>query len=333
MPAGPVPLREVSNDEAKRRPTGIGELDRVLGGGAVPGSVVLVGGEPGVGKSTLLLGFAARAGPQALYVAGEESPAQVAQRARRLGLGDSRLALLDETDTDRIASEIESRRPAFAVVDSVQSLHAAAIDGITGGPAQVRGAAERLVPVARASGCALFLVGQVTKEGGIAGPRTLEHAVDAVLYFEGERHMSMRALRAVKNRFGPCDEVGLFEMKEEGLAELRDAQALLTPTREVPRAGAVVGVALEGRRALCLEVEALAVGDNISMPRRRGQGLDPRRLEVLAGCLSSHIAESLSKSDLYVNVVGGLTVRDPGLDAAVAVAILGGERLLRHRAV
>jgi DNA repair protein RadA/Sms len=311
--------------EEARRPTGIGELDRVLGGGAVPGSVILVGGEPGIGKSTLLLTFAARAGADALYVAGEESPAQVARRARRLGHGGSDLALIDCTQTEAIAALLRKSRPAFAVVDSVQTLRSEGVDGAPGQPAQMRAAAERLVPAARESGTALLLVGQVTKEGGLAGPRALEHAVDVVCHLEGDRQMQIRALRGLKNRYGPTDETGLFEMREEGMVELRQASAALLADRGDPGPGAVVGVALAGRRALCLEAQALCVPNNVGS-KRRGQGIDGRRLEVLVGCVQSGLAPSLAEHDVYINVVGGLAIRDPGLDLAVVAAILGEQR-------
>ncbi|MHC4848116.1 MAG: ATPase domain-containing protein [Planctomycetota bacterium] len=311
--------------EEARRPTGIGELDRVLGGGAVPGSVILVGGEPGIGKSTLLLAFAAQAGADALYVAGEESPAQVARRARRLGYGESELALIDCTKSEVIAALLRESRPAFAVVDSVQTLRSEGVDGAPGQPAQMRAAAERLVPAARDSGTALLLVGQVTKEGGLAGPRALEHAVDVVCHLEGDRQMQIRALRGLKNRYGPTDETGLFEMREQGMVELRQASAALLADRGEPGPGAVVGVALAGRRALCLEAQALCVPNKIG-PKRRGQGIDGRRLEVLVGCVQSDLAPSLAEHDVYVNVVGGLAIRDPGLDLAVVAAILGEQR-------
>jgi DNA repair protein RadA/Sms len=285
--------------------------------------VILVGGEPGIGKSTLLLAFAARAGDAALYVAGEESSAQVARRARRIGLADSELAVVDGTDADAIADLLMSRRPAFAVVDSIQTVRVACVDGAPGRPAQMQAAAERLVPAARASGTALLLVGQVTKEGGLAGPRALEHAVDVVCHLEGDRHMQIRTLRGLKNRFGATDEIGLFEMGENGLLELRDASATLLAGRGAAGPGAVVGVAVEGRRALCLEVQALLVGDDLASPRRRGQGIETARLDVLVGCVQSRFCRAVGSRDVYVNVVGGLRVRDPGLDLAVTLAVLG----------
>ncbi|MHC4955787.1 MAG: ATPase domain-containing protein, partial [Planctomycetota bacterium] len=300
-------------------------IDRVLGGGAVPGSVVLVGGEPGIGKSTLLLGVAAFAGARGVFVAGEESAAQVARRARRLGLAGSDLPILSSTDTVAIGAFLEEQRPALCVIDSIQTLQTKDVDGAPGGPAQVRAAADRLVPVARQTGCVLVLVGQVTKVGGLAGPRTLEHAVDVVLLFEGDRHMAFRALRGVKNRHGPTDEIGLFEMHESGLREVRNASHLLLEQRGDAGPGAVVGVAVEGRRALCVEVQSLLVGEKRAAPRRRGQGVDPRRLELLIGTIESLFEGAVQEREVFVNVVGGLSVRDPGIDLAIAASVLGAQ--------
>ena len=322
----PVALAEVGLESVGRRSSGLAELDRVLGGGAVPGSCVLVGGEPGIGKSTLLLEMCARSGGSALYVAGEEAPDQVALRARRLGLAADALFLLDSTDTRAIAELVRRERPRVCVVDSVQTLLTAEVDGAPGGPAQVRAAAEALVPAARASKAALFLVGQVTKVGGLAGPRTLEHAVDAVLLFEGDRQMSIRALRAVKNRYGPTDEIGLFEMRDDGLHEVRNASDLLLRFRQGAGPGSVVAAVVEGRRALCVEVQALLVGDKRYTPRRRAQGVDPRRVELLVGVLESLLEHKVAERDVFVNVVGGLTVRDTGLDLGLTAAVLGAQR-------
>jgi DNA repair protein RadA/Sms len=321
-----VALDRVGTEAACRIPTGLAELDRVLGGGMVPGSCVLVGGEPGIGKSTLLLGMCARAGGKALYVAGEEAPEQVALRARRMGLAPEALFLLDCRDTRAVADALRRERPRVCVVDSVQSLTTPEAEGAPGGPAQVRAAAEALVPAARESKAALFLVGQVTKEGGLAGPRLLEHAVDAVLLFEGDRRMSIRALRPVKNRYGPTDEIGLFEMREDGLREVRNASDLLLQDRRGAGPGSVVATVVEGRRALCVEVQALLVGEKRAVPRHRANGADPRRAELLVGVLVSHYDRALAMRDVYVNVVGGLTVRDTGLDLAVAAAVLGFHR-------
>jgi len=306
-----------------RRTTGVGELDRVLGGGAVPGSAVLVGGEPGIGKSTLLLCVGAANGATTLYAAGEESPEQVAMRAARIGLAGRGLAILDSTDPGAIAEEMARLRPDFCVVDSVQTLHSDGLEGAAGGPRQVKAAAAVLVPAARASGAVLFLVGQVTKVGGLAGPKYLEHAVDAVLLFEGDRSLSLRALRAVKNRFGATDEIGLFEMREDGLREVRDGSALLLEARGAGGPGSVAAAVVEGRRALCVEVQALLVGDDRAGARRRAQGLDARRAELLVGVVESLFAGGVARRDVFVNVVGGLELHDTGLDLAVTAAVLG----------
>jgi DNA repair protein RadA/Sms len=319
-------LTEVTAEPLQRLRTGCGELDRVLGGGAVPGSAILVGGEPGIGKSTLLLSVAARAGLTALYVAGEEAPEQIAMRARRLGLEAPGLLLLDRTGTEEIARAIEERRPALCIVDSVQTLRTDGIKGSPGGPSQVRAAANVLVPAARASGTTLFLVGQMTKSGSVAGPRTLEHAVDAVLLFEGDRHLSVRALRSSKNRFGATDEIGLFEMRDDGLHEVRDASRLLLADRAEAGPGTVVAAVVEGRRALCVEVQALLVGHDRFPARRRAQGADPRRADLLVGVVESLFAPGLSGRDVFVNVVGGLDLQDTGLDLALCCAILGAQQ-------
>jgi len=320
----PVPIGQVVTGTIERRPTGYAEVDRVLGGGAVPGSAVLIGGEPGIGKSTLLLGLCARIDGATLYVTGEEAPDQVVLRARRLGMeGAAGLRLLDSTDTQAVAATLLAERPALCVVDSIQTMRCSDVDGAPGGPAQVRAAAEHLVPAARQSKTCLVLIGQVTKVGGLAGPRTVEHAVDAVLLFEGDRQLSVRALRAVKNRFGPTDEIGLFEMRADGLHEVRDASGLLLSDRTQTGPGSVVAAAMEGRRALCVEVQALVVGENKGIPRRRAQGVDQRRLELLVGVSEALFSGGLSGRDVFVNVVGGLTVRDTALDLAVCAAVLG----------
>jgi len=322
----PVDLASLNIDDESRIGTGYVELDRVLGGGMVGGTVILVGGEPGIGKSTLLLGVAAKAREKGLYVAGEESPAQIARRAARLGLRDCGLRVVGCTDTDEIAACIDAHRPVLCVIDSVQTLHTRDVAGGPGGPAQVRAAAESLVPVARRTGTVFFLVGQVTKVGGLAGPRMLEHAVDVVLLFEGDRHTAFRVLRGVKNRHGPTDEIGLFEMRDSGLHQVRNASQRLLAERGEPGPGSLVGIAVEGRRALCLEVQSLIVGDKLTAPRRRGQGVDPRRLELLIGVVESLFAPEVQQREVFVNVVGGLSTRDPGLDLAIAAAVLSAQR-------
>ena len=321
---GPVALSDVSCRPAPRTTTGFAELDRVLGGGWVAGSVVLIGGEPGIGKSTLLLQVGGRSATRTVYVAGEESPEQIALRAQRLGVRSDALYLLDTCDPDAVAQTLTSDPPALCIVDSVQTLVSAQVNGVPGGPAQVRGAAARLVPAARASRCTLVLVGQMTKDGGLAGPRFLEHAVDAVLLFEGDRHLRVRALRSVKNRFGATDEIGLFEMGERGLCEVERASDLLLTDRR-PGPGSVVAAVVEGRRALCVEVQALLVGERRPVVRRRAQGVDARRLELLVGVVESLFCGEVAGRDVFVNVVGGLAVRDRGLDLAVAAAVLGAQ--------
>ena len=286
---------------------------------------MLVGGEPGIGKSTLLLAACARSGGPSLYASGEEAADQVALRARRLGLGGESVLLLETNDTAQVAEALLSIRPAVCVVDSVQTLQTVDCEGAPGAPAQVRAAAEVLVPAARASGAAVLLVGQVTKEGGLAGPRTLEHAVDTVLFFEGDRHMGLRALRAIKNRYGPTDEIGLFEMRDDGLHEVREASRFLVAEQRAVGPGSVVAAVVEGRRALCVEVQALLVGDNRTAPRRRAQGADPRRAELLVGVIESLFSAEVGRRDVFANVVGGLAVHDTGLDLALAAAVLGAQ--------
>ena len=316
-------LDSIDTEASPRRPTSSAELDRVLGGGAVPGSVVLVGGEPGIGKSTLLLAVCANMRGRAVYVCGEEAPSQIARRAKRLGVESSDLKLLDSNDTAIVAAALDNCD--VCVVDSLQTLKTDDAGGSPGGPAQVRAAAEVLVPAARATGACVFLVGQVTKVGGLAGPRTLEHAVDAVLLFEGDRHLSVRALRAVKNRFGPTDEIGLFEMRDDGLREVRSGSDLLLAERGSGGPGAVVAGIVSGRRALCVEVQALLVGNDRHAPRRRAQGIDPRRAELLVGVVESLYCGEVSKRDVFLNVVGGISVQDTGLDLAVAAAVFGAQ--------
>ncbi len=316
-------LNSIDTEASPRRPTSSRELDRVLGGGAVPGSVVLVGGEPGIGKSTLLLAVCANMRGRAIYACGEEAPSQIARRAKRLGVESSDLKLLDSNDTAAVAAALDNCD--VCVVDSLQTLKTDGVEGSPGGPAQVRAAAEVLVPAARATGACVFLVGQVTKVGGLAGPRALEHAVDAVLLFEGDRHLAVRALRAVKNRFGPTDEIGLFEMRDDGLREVRSGSDLLLAERGSGGPGAVVAGVVSGRRALCVEVQALLVGNDRHAPRRRAQGLDQRRAELLVGVVESLYCGEVSKRDVFLNVVGGISVQDTGLDLAVTAAVFGAQ--------
>ena len=326
--AAPRPLlklAEVEANEADRIPTGVAELDRVLGGGLVPASLVLVGGEPGVGKSTLLLSALASISKErrALLVTGEESPAQVKLRAARLGGAES-VEILAETNLDAVCATLETERPDVCVIDSIQTLYAADVGSAPGSVSQVREAAARLLRVAKESGVALFLVGHVTKDGSVAGPRVLEHLVDCVLQFEGDRYHAHRILRAVKNRFGSTNELGVFEMTGTGLEGVPDPSELFG--RSTGEVGSAVGCALEGTRPLLLEVQALVAPTDLAMPRRVGTGVDPKRLAMVVAVLSRHAGLSLGQADVFVNVAGGVRIDEPGADLAVAVAIASAAR-------
>ncbi len=329
--ATPSRLIDVGEPERQRLPIGIGELDRVLGGGLVPGSVVLLGGEPGIGKSTLLLqaaaGIAGLVGPErVLYATGEESTAQVRLRAERLGLltgHGGAINVLAESSIDRIADIAWDgvRGPALLVIDSVQTATVDALDGPAGSVGQVRGAALRLMELAKPAGIAVVLVGHVTKDGSIAGPKTLEHLVDAVLTLEGERYATIRLLRASKNRFGSTEEVGVFEMGEAGMAEVADpARAFLTE-HDGPAPGSVVAPTLEGSRPLLVEVQGLVAPGPGGSPRRTASGVDANRVALLVAVLARRAGVGLSSHDIYVNLAGGLAVDEPGLDLPLALAL------------
>ena len=314
-------LVDVEAEEAKRMPTGVSELDRVLGGGLVPASLVLVGGEPGVGKSTLLL-MALRAMSEdrrALLITGEESAAQVRIRAERLG-GAGSVEILADTDLDAICATLEAEKPDVCVIDSVQTLYSAEVGSSPGSVAQVREAAARLLRVAKETGVALFLVGHVTKDGTVAGPRVLEHLVDCVLQFEGDRYHAHRVLRAAKNRFGSTNELGVFEMTGTGLVGVPDPSELFGAGRE-EEVGSALACALEGTRPLLLEIQALVSPTDLAMPRRVGTGVDPKRLAMIVAVLSRHGGIALGQADVFVNVAGGLRIDEPGADLAVALAI------------
>ena len=323
----PVPLGEVSVVEAERISSGVPELDRVLGGGIVPASLVLVGGEPGVGKSTLLLsalGAIARAGRCALLVTGEESAPQVSLRAARLG-GAEGVRILAETELATVCATLEQERPDVCVIDSVQTLHASELASAPGSVAQVREAAGRLLRVAKEAGIATILVGHVTKDGAVAGPRVLEHLVDCVLQFEGDRYHAHRILRATKNRFGSTNEIGVFEMTGAGLVGVPDPSELFGATHP-GEVGAAVGCVLEGTRPLLLEVQALVAPTDLAMPRRVGTGVDPRRLAMLVAVLGRHAGVALGNADVFVNVAGGVRIEEPGGDLAIALAIASAAR-------
>jgi DNA repair protein RadA/Sms len=319
-------LVDVAAEEAARISTGVAELDRVLGGGLVPASLVLVGGEPGVGKSTLLLTALAAIsrGRRALLVTGEESAAQVKLRAARLG-GAERVEILAETELETVLATLESERPAVCVIDSVQTLYSPEVGSAPGSVAQVREAAARLLRTAKESGVATILVGHVTKDGSVAGPRVLEHLVDCVLQFEGDRYHAHRVLRAVKNRFGSTNELGVFEMTGTGLKGVPDPSEVFgrSAGREV---GSAVACALEGTRPILLEIQALVAPSDLAMPRRVATGVDPKRLAMIVAVLGRHAGVALGAADVFVNVAGGVRIDEPGADLAVALAIASAAR-------
>jgi DNA repair protein RadA/Sms len=326
--ARPVALRDVSAPEHERLRTGVDELDRVLGGGLVPGSLVLLGGSPGIGKSTLTgmaLGNLCAAGHGVLYVSGEESAAQVRLRAERLGEGALSVPALAETSLETVVATLESERPAACVIDSVQTMHADGMTGAPGSVGQVREAANAIMEVAKRLDSAVILVGHVTKEGAVAGPRVLEHLVDCVLLFEGQRERSFRTLRALKNRFGATSEVGVFEMRSGGLVEVVDPSARFVSEASA-EPGSVVLASMEGTRPLLVEVQALVAPTEAVPPRRVANGIDRNRLAMVLAVLARHGGPSLSGSDVFVNVAGGVRVDEPGADLAVALAIISAHR-------
>jgi DNA repair protein RadA/Sms len=322
------PLREVGAAPLERMSTGIGELDRVLGGGLVPGSLVLLGGSPGIGKSTLTnmaLGHLQAGGHRTLYVSGEESAGQVRLRAERLGPGALKVPILAETDLETVLDTIAAEGPAACVIDSVQTLHSGELSGAPGSVGQVREVAGQIMELAKSRGTAVILVGHVTKEGALAGPRVLEHLVDCVLQFEGERERPYRELRALKNRFGSTNEAGLFEMRQGGLVEVLDASArFVADATRAP--GSVVLAAMEGSRPLLVEVQALVAPSELEQPRRVVSGLDRNRLALVLAILARHGRIGTGGSDVFVNVVGGVRVDEPGCDLAVALAVASASR-------
>jgi DNA repair protein RadA/Sms len=322
--APPQPLLrlvDVEAAEATRIPTGVAELDRVLGGGLVPASLVLVGGEPGVGKSTLLLTALAAISTRrrALLVTGEESVAQVKLRAERLG-GAERVEILAETELETVCATLEAERPDVCVIDSVQTLYSAEVGSAPGTVAQVRESAARLLRAAKELGVATILVGHVTKDGTVAGPRVLEHLVDCVLQFEGDRYHAHRVLRAIKNRFGSTNELGVFEMTGAGLVGVPDPSEVFGRTAG-SEAGSAVACALEGTRPILLEIQALVAPTDLAMPRRVATGVDPKRLAMIVAVLGRHARVALGTADVFVNVAGGVRIDEPGADLAVALAI------------
>jgi DNA repair protein RadA/Sms len=330
----PVALRDVKAPQVQRLSTAIGEFDRVLGGGLVPGSLVLIGGAPGIGKSTLTtgaLGNLAASGRKVLYVSGEESAAQVKLRAERLRAGALSVPIVAETDLDAVLATLEAERPEVCVIDSVQVLYDAELTGAPGSVGQVREVAGRVMRTAKRLGIATLLVGHVTKEGSLAGPRVLEHLVDCVLSFEGERERTYRTLRALKNRFGSTNEVGVFEMSADGLVEVEDASArFVNEATKAP--GSVVLCAMEGSRPLLVEVQALVAPSELVPPRRVANGVDRNRLALVLAVLARHGGVSLGASDVFVSVAGGVRVDEPGADLAIALALASAAKGLEARA-
>jgi DNA repair protein RadA/Sms len=327
--AGATGLASVREPAVARRPVGIDEFDRVLGGGIVPGSVILVGGEPGIGKSTLLLQAAAGVvgadGATVLYATGEESAAQVRLRAARLGLLDGPSAkgirVVADADVGRIVDIGRAERPQLVIVDSIQTATVDELDGPAGSVGQVRESALRYMDFAKGEGIAVVLVGHVTKDGSLAGPKTLEHLVDAVLNLEGERFAALRLIRASKNRFGSTEEVGVFEMGEAGMIEVKDPARAFLSEHEGPAPGSVVAPTLEGSRPILVEVQALVAPGNVGSPRRTASGVDGNRIGLLIAVLGKRAGIGLSSHDVYVNLAGGLTVGEPGLDLPIAIAL------------
>ena len=319
-----VPIGDVSVEAATSVSSGVAELDRVLGGGLVPGAVILLAGEPGVGKSTLLLEVAAqtaRQGRRTLYVSGEESASQVRLRADRTGAVEPELYLASETDLGAVLTHIEDTQPALLVVDSVQTISTSDSDGVPGGVSQVKEVAAALVRTAKTHNITTIIVGHVTKDGSIAGPRVLEHVVDVVLHFEGSRESRLRMVRSMKNRFGPVDEVGCFDLSSDGIVPVTDPTGLFLETRTTPVAGTCVAVTMEGRRPLVAEVQALVSGEGSEKPRRATSGLESSRLALILAVLQRDRRLPLGPRDVFAATVGGMRLMDPAADLAVAIAL------------
>jgi len=319
----PVAVNDISTDAEERVSTGIGEMDRVLGGGMVRGSLILVGGDPGIGKSTLLLQICEtlKSGDKILYISGEESVRQIKMRAERLGVKRRELLLVSTTGLEEISSLIESVKPGLVIIDSIQTMQSENITSVPGSVSQVREVTSALVRIAKSMDITIIIVGHVTKEGAIAGPRVLEHMVDTVLYFEGERHLSFRILRAVKNRFGSTNEIGIFEMRDSGLAGIDNPSALMIAGRPSDVPGSVIVSSLEGTRPMLIEVQALVCASNFGLPRRMATGLDQNRVNMLMAVLEKRTGMQLYNYDAYVNVIGGIKIEEPACDLGIAAAI------------
>lgn len=323
LPAATEVLGDIQNKDFTRLTTYFSEFDRVLGGGIVPGSLILLGGEPGIGKSTLILQAASRVSEleKVLYVSGEESGAQVKLRADRLGFSAGELIFLGERNIDAVCATIESLKPSLAVIDSIQTMSSEDIPGEAGGITQVRLATQKLAQVAKTNNIPIFLIGHVTKEGNVAGPKTLEHLVDVVLYLEGERYHTFRILRGVKNRFGATDETGVFEMTGQGLAEVKNPSQIFLEERREGLPGSCVTATIEGVRVFLVEVQALCATTIFGYPKRAASGINSRRLELIIAVLSKRAKLRLANQDIYANIAGGFRVAEPAIDLAIALAI------------
>ncbi|MBR3525798.1 MAG: DNA repair protein RadA [Lachnospiraceae bacterium] len=324
--SAPVALSEISLGEEDRVRTGIGELDRVLGGGVVPGSMILVGGDPGIGKSTLLLQACrelSSRGQKVLYISGEESLKQIRMRAERLGTFSGELKLFCETDLNVIGDILKQEKPDIAVIDSIQTMYNEDMSGTPGSVSQVRESTAVLLQLSKSLSISVFIVGHVTKEGTVAGPRILEHMVDTVLYFEGDRHASYRILRGVKNRFGSTNEIGVFEMREDGLAEVANPSEYLLAGSPKGASGTVTACSIEGTRPILLEIQALVCQTSFGIPRRQSSGADLNRINLLMAVLEKRLGLHLGQCDAYVNIAGGMRVVEPAVDLAIAMAIAG----------
>ena len=320
-----VTLSSVSTDQEDRMQTEIEELDRVLGGGVVPGSLVLVGGDPGIGKSTLLLQVCKRLsdqGRKVLYISGEESLKQIKLRANRMGTFSDHLLLLCETNLETIRQVIEREHPAVGVIDSIQTMYSEEVTAAPGSVSQVREATNTLMQIAKGLNITIFIVGHVTKEGTVAGPRVLEHMVDTVLYFEGDRHASYRILRGVKNRFGSTNEIGVFEMRETGLEEVPNPSEYMLNGRPEDASGSVVACSMEGTRPILMEIQALVCRSNFGMPRRTAAGTDYNRVNLLMAVLEKRVGLPLSNYDAYINIAGGIRMNEPAIDLGIVMAIV-----------
>ena len=321
----PVILKDISLSEDERQTTQIGELDRVLGGGIVPGSLVLVGGDPGIGKSTLLLQVCrnlAEKQVSVLYISGEESLRQIKLRANRIGQFTDKMQLLCETNLEVIREVIERRKPDVVVIDSIQTMFHEDVSSAPGSGSQVRESTNILMQIAKGMGVSIFIVGHVTKEGNVAGPRVLEHMVDTVLYFEGDRHASYRILRAVKNRFGSTNEIGVFEMCNTGLEEVKNPSEYMLNGRPEDASGSVVACSMEGTRPILVEIQALVCQSNFGIPRRTAVGTDFNRVNLLMAVLEKKVGLRLAASDAYVNIAGGMKMTEPAIDLGICLAIV-----------